>query len=185
MKHLLLVGTLIFGGTSTFAAPVNLRCAEAGGTFIEEGEYILKYNDVERIEYEICPLVDPRNMKYDYSVRDCRPIHLASTEAEPYYAMTIEFNWKTNEALAIIPRGNPVYFAVEETDDKYRMFRKMRPNTPQTYREGPYEEFKLIVDKSSLYFSFETIEDRTKSEQVIYTTITNGSCKEANILDIE
>ena len=41
-------------------------------------------------------------MKYDNSVPDCRAMHLASSEAEPYYAMTIEFNWKTNEALAII-----------------------------------------------------------------------------------
>ena len=181
MKYLLLFGALIFGSASTLAAPVNLRCTEVGGTFVEEGEYILKYNGVERITYEICPLVNPRDMKYDNSVPDCRAIHLASSEAEPYYAMTIEFNWKTNEALAIIPRGNPLYFTVEETDDRYRMVRKMRPNSPQTYREGPYEEFTLIVEKPSLSFSFEMIDDRTKSEQIIYTTITNGSCKEANI----
>ena len=181
MKYLLLFGALIFCSASTLAAPVNLRCTEVGGTFVEEGEYTLQYNGVEKIAYEICPLVDARSMKYDNSVPDCRAMHLASAQAEPYYAMSIEFNWKTNEALAIIPRGNPLYFTVEETDDRYRMYRKKRPNTPQTYREGPYEEFKLIVNKPSLSFSFEKIDDRTKSEKVIYTTITNGSCKEADI----
>ena len=172
MKYLLLFGALIFGSTSTLAAPVNLKCTEVGGTFVEEGEYILKYNGVERISYEICPLVDPRNMKYDNSVPDCRAMHLASSEAEPYYAMTIEFNWKTNEALAIIPRDNPLYFTVEETDDRYRMVRKMRPNTPQTYREGPYEEFTLIVEKPSLSFSFEKIDNRTKYD----LSISSGLC---------
>lgn len=181
MKHLLLLGALIFGSTSAVAAPVHFICTEVGGTFVEEGESILQYNETERLDYTICPLIDPRSMKYDNSVPECHAMHLASSEAEPYDAMTIEFNWNTNEALAIIPRDNPIYFTVKETNDNYRMFRKRRPNTPQTYREGPYEEYTLIVEKPSLSFSFKKIEDRTKSEQVVHTTITNGYCREANI----
>ena len=181
MKLSLLPCILILVSTSAKAAPANLMCTEVGGTFIEEGDSILEFNGTRKNSYKICPLIDPGSMKYDNSVEDCHAIHLASSEAEPYEAMTIEFNWNTREALAIIPRGNPIYFTVEEKSEQYRLFRKQRPNTPQTYREGPYEEFTLIVDKPSLSFSFKKIEDRTESEQAIYTTITNGYCKKAKI----
>ena len=181
MKLLLLPCLLTLVSTSVMATPVNLMCTENGGTFTEEGASILEFSGTKKVNYEICPLIDPVKMKYDYSVEDCYATHLASSEAEPYEAMTIEFNWNTREALAIIPRGNPTYFTVEETSKQYRLFRKQRPNTPQTYREGPYEEFNLILDKSSLSFSFKKIEDRTESEQVVYTTITNGFCKKAKV----
>ena len=181
MKLSLLPYVLTLVGTSAVAAPVNLVCTEVGGTFVEEGESILEFNGTRRINYTICPLVDPGSMKYDNSVEDCYAIHLASSEAEPYEAMTVEFNWNTFEALAIIPRGNPVYFTVEETSEQYRLLRKRRPNSPQTYQKGPYEEFTLIVEKPSLSFSLKKIEDRTVLEQVIYTTITNGYCKKDKI----
>ena len=71
-------------------------------------------------------------------------------------------------------------FSVEEAEQQYLLLRKRRPNTPQTYREGPYEEFTMMIDKRSLTFSLTQIEDRTNSERVVITTMTKGFCKETN-----
>ena len=49
MKHLLLLGALIFGSTSAVAAPVHFICNEVGGTFVEEGDRssnTMKQNDL-------------------------------------------------------------------------------------------------------------------------------------------
>ena len=175
-----LLEALLLSSTPALTAPTKLLCTEVGGQYIQEGASILEYSGTSKIEHPICPLIDYINLRYDNSIADCHPMHLASSEAEDYDAMSVEFDWNTNEALVINGINNPDFFTVEEAEQQYLLLRKRRPNTPQTYREGPYEEFTMMIDKRSLTFSLTQIEDRTNSERVVITTMTKGFCKETN-----